>query len=245
MSLYHFTRISQNAKTGPIPVVTASKDTCPSDCPLMDKGCYANNGPLNIHWKRLDSKGLEFDQLLTHIRKLPKGTVWRYAQAGDLPNDPAQVVELAKASRATKMIVYTHKRDLELYKSLQSYNVFVNLSASTIEEADQLSKTDLPVTVVLPHEMGRQPGETLREYRNRVGGNLRFKTPSGRPVAVCPATYLETNCAMCQVCATPRVGGTIIGFPAHGSRKRSMDSVVGSYAWTRSFLRPSPTSVRI
>jgi hypothetical protein len=57
--------------------------------------------------------------------------------------------------------------------------------------------------------------------------------------------YLDTNCATCQVCASPRVGGTIIGFPAHGSRKRSMDSVVGSYIWTRSFLRSSPTSVRI
>jgi hypothetical protein len=53
MSNYHFTRKSQNRKTGPIPTTVTSADTCPDACPLKAKGCYAKGGPLAMHWRAL------------------------------------------------------------------------------------------------------------------------------------------------------------------------------------------------
>lgn len=242
MSKFHFTRVSSNVKTGPIPVVTASKDTCPDSCTLKDAGCYADYGPLGLFWKKVTSKGgLTFDQLLGQIKTLPKGQLWRYAQAGDLPNDKADVVRLAKASVGKPVIAYTHKRDFELIRHLRTYGMHVNLSASDLQEADILAEEGLPVTVVLPSEMGRQKDETLREYRDRLDGKLRFSTPAGNRVAICPATYLETNCASCQACVRPRPGGTIIGFPAHGSGKRRIDARLATVSgesskWSQSIV---------
>ena len=38
-----------NSKTA-IPTTTSSKETCPSTCPLKDKGCYAKYSFLGKHW---------------------------------------------------------------------------------------------------------------------------------------------------------------------------------------------------
>ena len=50
----HLTLRSANAKTGPIPVSTSSIQTCPPSCLLKEAGCYANSGPLAIHWKAVN-----------------------------------------------------------------------------------------------------------------------------------------------------------------------------------------------
>lgn len=203
----------------------------------MGSTCYAELGPLALLWDRISKgDGLTFSELLKKIRRLRRGTLWRYGQAGDLPNSEAETLELAKAAQHTKVIVYSHKRQFELFRKLQDYGVYVNLSASSETEADNLAKTGFPVTVVLPSWMGRDTAaESLKAYRNRMGGKFSFVTEAGNKIAICPATYLDTNCADCMACVKPRPGGTIIGFPAHGSRKRSFDSKcdVRSKLWNR------------
>ena len=47
---FHLSRISTNVKTGPIPVSTGSRATCPDTCPFKANGCYADNHGLNFHW---------------------------------------------------------------------------------------------------------------------------------------------------------------------------------------------------
>ena len=49
----HITPRSGNAKTGPIPVTTTERASCPSTCPFYDKGCYAKSGPLALHWRKV------------------------------------------------------------------------------------------------------------------------------------------------------------------------------------------------
>ena len=85
---------SRNRKTGPIPVVTASKDTCPATCPLRGAGCYAEHGPLALQWEKCR---LTLDELCQRIRRLPKRQLWRYGQAGDLP---ASMEEIEKSARS-------------------------------------------------------------------------------------------------------------------------------------------------
>jgi hypothetical protein len=113
---YYFTRVSSNRKTGPMPVVTASKKTCPTSCPLQDNGCYAEAGPIAIRWRAVTSgsKGISFADLCRRIRRLPRGQIWRYGQAGDLPGegdeiDGEQLGELAAANARRPAIVFTHK----------------------------------------------------------------------------------------------------------------------------------------
>jgi hypothetical protein len=199
--LYHFTRVSSNRKTGPMPVVTSSKKTCPTSCPLQDNGCYAEAGPLAILWKEVTSgrRGISFAELCRKIRRLPRGQTWRYGQAGD-----AKLGHLRAAA---------------------DKGLHINLSADSLAEADELSKTGLSVVTILSSEYGRNHQETLAAYRTRRKA-LPNHTPGGLRVAVCPATYLlDVTCVECQVCSGPRPNGTVMGFPAHANKAASVDAV--------------------
>jgi hypothetical protein len=47
---YHLTLESGNAKTGPIPVSTTDRASCPPTCPFYDKGCYGAATPRADLW---------------------------------------------------------------------------------------------------------------------------------------------------------------------------------------------------
>src|SRR6202040_1216441 len=52
-----------------------------------------------------------------------------------------------------------------------------------------------------------------RRMRDRIA-HLPVRTPAGRRIAICPATYTAATCKSCGACAKPREA--VIGFPAHG-----------------------------
>jgi hypothetical protein len=209
----HLTLKSSNSKTGPIPVSTTSADTCPDTCPLKGNGCYAESGPLAIHWRKVSSgeRGASWEQYCDQVEHLPAGTVWRHAQAGDLPHndgiiDRQKLIRLARANKGKLAIAYTHHvPDIENTASLRlaaRLGFTVNLSANSLGHADQLFRKYLPVTVVLP--AGHKAKVTY--------------TPAGNKVITCPAETVGTTCQACKLCAkTER--NYIIGFPAHGSGK--------------------------
>jgi hypothetical protein len=216
---FGFTRVSRNRKVGPLPVVTASKDTCPDTCPLIGAGCYAEGGPLALVWKKVS---LSLEQLCGHIRKLPRTQMWRYGQAGDLPEDPKAMEKLIIANASRPVICYTHRRDLEMVRGATARGFHVNVSADSLEEADEFAKQGVSVVVTLPSRYGRSKDESLTDYKIRTKSFPR-RTASGVKVAVCPATYHEVTCADCGVCSTTRRNGTIVGFPAHGNRRSMLD----------------------
>lgn len=217
------TKISRNRKLGPIPSVIASADTCPTDCILRGRGCYAELGPLSMHWKKANDNGMSFDPFLREIRRLPKRQLWRYGTAGDLPPDRASLLRLAAANQNRPVLVYTHGRDYDGYREANALGFHVNLSADSLADADRLAETGLSVVVTLPSYFARKPKESLTSFRSRLGGRLKRFTPQGRSVFICPAVYTETTCLDCQLCSKPRRGGAIVGFPAHGSRQALID----------------------
>lgn len=233
---YYLTKVSRNSKTGPIPVSTSSRRTCPPSCPLLRNGCYAEGGPIRIHWDQISSgeRGMPFEEFLQEIRKLPRNQLWRYGQAGDLPGegdaiDREALAELARANRSRPVIAFTHKPptsyNMGALREARTLGFQVNLSADDLKEADDLADTGFPVVVVLPPEMGRKTvrgkwAETLSEYRSRLKGH-RLETPKGRKIAVCPAQYTDTQCSDCRVCSHSRKG-VIIGFPAHGNKRNKI-----------------------
>lgn len=221
MHTYHLTRVSGNTKTGPIPVTTSSKSTCPSTCPLKGRGCYAEYGPLALHWKQVSTgpRGITLDELCDKIRQLPKRQLWRWAQAGDLPGDgrliDAAAMELlieANAGRAG--FGYTHydariPHNAALIRRANDAGFVINLSADNLRQADELAGLRIaPVACVLPIEQ-RTP----------------MRTPEGRHVSVCPATVRDDiSCASCGICAVPG-HKAIIGFPAHGTGAKKAQDV--------------------
>lgn len=217
---YHFTRISRNAKTGPMAVTTTSANTCPPNCGLRRNGCYAESGPLAIHWRAVSegSRGSTFDELLQEISTLRRRALWRHNQAGDLtPSSPGVIdagllLRLARANRGLRGFTYTHYPPTPTNgAAIQQANQLgftVNLSAQTLAEADSHASLGIaPVVVVLPQG-------TIKPVR----------TPAGRQVVVCPAGLGNIDCLNCGICQQ-RDRSVIMGFPAHGVGAKRVEAI--------------------
>jgi len=215
-----FTRVSKNAKTGPIPVTTTQADSCPPSCGMF-AACYAKSGPLAMFWRKVNdaSAGLAWPEFLAQVASLPLGQLWRHNQAGDLPGigdaiDAPALAEIVSANAGKRGFTYTHKpmgsaANRRAVADANRGGFTVNLSADTLADADRLASLGIgPVVVVLPSD---QVTATT--------------TPEGRKVAICPATIADNvTCASCGICAL-RDRKSIIGFPAHGTSKRKASAI--------------------
>ena len=231
------TRISSNVKTGPIPVSTSSKATCPDACPFKAGGCYAKGGPLNIHWEKvtIGERGVSFDDFCGAVSKLPKGQLWRHLQAGDLDGEnnfinPESLEKLTKANKGRKGFCYTHKpilnesvsgdlseseKDLlvesnrNAIKKANDNGFTINLSGNNFDHADKLKALNIgPVVVVMPSD-----------------NTVNTVTPNGNKVVICPATYKDdVTCASCGLCQKGN-RSVIVGFPAHGNGKKKVNEI--------------------
>jgi hypothetical protein len=213
---------SSNKKTGPIPVSTTTRDSCPDTCPFKKDGCYADGGPLAIHWNHVTAKtrGTNWSTFCKKIESLPSGQLWRHNQAGDLPVLQSRKTNLAlglldkliNANRGKRGFTYTHhsmkyKGNRHSVKHCNDSGFTVNLSANSIDEVDSLVSLDIgPVVVTIPEGLPRT-----------------MKTAKGVKIIQCPATYKDdTTCETCKLCAIP-TRKTVIAFPFHGSKKRSLN----------------------
>lgn len=217
---YHLVRVSRNRKTGPIPVTTTSANSCPPTCSFKANGCYAESGPLAIHWNAVSRgrRGSSFDELLQEITTLRRHALWRHNQAGDLTPEAPGVIDarlltrLAMANRGRRGFTYTHYLPTAVNQiailSANRLGFTVNLSAESLAQADAYADLGIaPVVVVL-----------------RQGATKSTRTPAGRQVIVCPASTGNSDCLNCGICQQ-RDRAAIIGFPAHGSGASRVQAV--------------------
>ena len=223
-TIVHITPKSSNKKTGPIPVTITSDNSCPSVCPLRDQGCYAQSGPLAIHWRKTSAgeRGNDWDNLLDTVKAFPEGQLWRHNQAGDLPHtdqviDAAAVAALVDANVGRRGFTYTHhdmavEGNLDVVKAANAGGFAVNLSANSLEHADEL--------------LALEAGPVVTVISEFTDSNVSY-TPNGARVITCPATYRDdVSCASCKLCAkTDR--SVVIGFPLHGARRRTAARALG------------------
>jgi hypothetical protein len=195
---YHFTRISRNAKTGPIPVTTTSANSCPPGCSLKGNGCYAESGPLALHWRAVSDgqRGGSFDELLQDISTI----------------DVRLLTRLAIVNRGRRGFTYTHYPPTSgngaAIQRANELGFTVNLSAQTLAQADGYSDLGIaPVVVILPASTDKPA-----------------RTPAGRHVVVCPASLGSTDCLNCGICQQ-RDRSAIVGFPAHGAGAKKVQAV--------------------
>jgi hypothetical protein len=244
LMIVQFIAVSQNAKTGPIPASIVERASCWPGCALFANGCYAETGALALHWNRV-SRGLaggSWSEFCAKVAALRPGRLWRYAQAGDLPGQGAEIdgkllEELVAANTRKKVIAFTHKpvlgndpvavKNRRLIDAAVKAGFTINLSADNAAHADKLAELGIaPVVTVLGRDHARRAvrhrfkrrrdewAETIGEWRDRTASLPRY-TPAGRRIAICPATYSDATCKTCGGCA--RVRDAVIGFPAHGA----------------------------
>lgn len=239
---FNFVPRSANYKLGPMPTTFGPRSTCPSTCPLKGKGCYGSEGPMNLIWGRVDNRvtGAKWDIFLKRIQdEVERGRIWRYATVGDLPNvrenviDVNRLQQLVNINRGRMGYTYSHypiekkpgvtekmaEHNRKAVRMANDGGFIINISANSMEEADRLSSFGLPVVTLL----------------KRGSVQKVFKTPEGRHGIICPAQTQETmTCLKCKLCArqerasnapgTP--GNPIIGFEAHGSRVRMVETMI-------------------
>lgn len=208
---------SQNRKLGGIPCSITSAETCPPTCGLFGKGCYAEFSYLRSHWARTSSEGLNWRAFCREVSALPEGQLWRHNEAGDLPGAGVRITgmlldDLVRANKGRRGFTFTHKPmtavNRELVRKANAAGFVINLSADSLEQADQLAELGVgPVAVVLSSSAPE-----------------RSKTPAGRTVVTCLAETRGLTCASCQLCAVGE-RKSVVGFRAHGQLKRSVNQL--------------------
>jgi hypothetical protein len=191
---------------------------------------------LALHWRAVtnETRGTYWQSFIRQIHELPQGQLWRHNQAGDLPGknekiDRDKLIDLTLANLGKRGFTYTHKpptpENLDAIRGANTLGFTINLSANNLDHADRLVKTGLPVVVVLPEEDV--------DKRNQF-------TPAGHRVVTCPATRSKRiNCSTCGLCQKKN-RGFIIGFPAHGARKKQLSNFVRQVSQTTH--QPQPTT---
>ena len=215
---YHLSRLSANKKLGGLPASTQSTSTCPHRCSLKLNGCYAEFSNLATHWRAVSegTRGVSLDEFCKQVKLLPRGQLWRFGQAGDLPGDGVTVDrgdlnKLVSANRGRSGFGFTHydpALNADAIRHANANGFTVNLSAETLAEADEFAALGVgPVVVLLPQD-----------------AKDNFKTEAGNTVVVCPASLTEATCAICGACSVA-TRKSIIGFPAHGPGKTKAQKV--------------------
>lgn len=233
MTLYHIAKKSGNKKTGPIPVTTTDRKSCPTGCVHYRTTCYAEDDRWG-NWRLVGhpkgtavegtsklGRGLTLPEFLADLESLPLGTgKIRHNQAGDLPHLQGHILGAdvrkisSTMSRFPDAWTYTHHNpeigaNLSIIQDATWLGLTVNMSADTLMEADRYRELNLPTTLVVP------------EHHPRVSS-----TPAGHKIVVCPEqTKHVPNCKACpsnRWCASSD-RKFIIGFRAHGKKKEAIN----------------------
>jgi hypothetical protein len=187
---------------------------------LKSKGCYAEGGPLAIHWGKVSNRerGTDWSTFCSSIARLPKGQLWRYGQAGDLPGndekiDGNKLKMLVKVNKRKRGFAYTHKpltpKNVNLIHAANEQGFTINVSAnSPMEATELLSEHNLPTVTVLPID----------------APNVQHL--DGFKIVACPAEKSDkVNCSNCALCADSK-RDYIIGFRAHGSQAKKVENLI-------------------
>lgn len=206
MNTFAFTRISGNKKTGPMPVTRTDMQSCPPSCGAF-AGCYAKSGPSMIHWSKLNKGGLSIDDLAAKIRELPRNTLWRLNESGDLPGigesiDIDSLIKIVQANKGKMGFTYTHKKqDIPAIVKANKLGFTINVSCDTADEVSKYHALGLPVVAI-----SNNPDKV--EY---IGGVKSVR---------CPAEYNDkVQCVSCKLCQNAK-RDYAIKFTPHGTMKK-------------------------
>lgn len=229
---YHLTKKSSNAKTGPIAVSTTSRDSCSPSCPLLGNGCYAETGPLKLHWDIVSDgawhdkpRGTDLESFVNQLRTLPEGSCFRHNQAGDLPHQNGiinyhalKLITNAVAERKLVAWTYTH-HNVDEFNLINRLRVAVatkkgftiNVSAHSQQHAIDVYRQGMPAVCIVPKDT---------QVNTWCTDSVRF--------VVCPAqTKQNLTCQECKLCANAD-RTCVVAFKAHGTQAKKVEQTISA-----------------
>jgi hypothetical protein len=210
------TEISRNKKTGLAAVTYAPIQTCPKDCPFIDKGCYAKYGPLGMITKRIESKDAkkalaeeEAEKILAMSGRLPL----RLHIVGDCATKEAARILSRAAEEYAKRFnkpVWTYTHAWKRVPREAWGNVSVLASCETMEEVEKAY---------------------LRGYAAAIVSDATKRTKQGAFYVVPCMNQADkkTKCVDCGLCFDDkrlRQSWTVISFKPHGTCKKDVSRIV-------------------
>lgn len=193
--------------------------TCPKDCALLNAGCYAQQGNVNIHQRRAGDRETDF---AAWADGLPDGSLIRWNVSGDVVGDDGEsyrdaireahearpwAPEVGRFGVGLKGWLYTHAwRDSAVIAWRDTLPPNVRVVASV----------DSPDDIRSAQSLGWQTVATVTPTADGQG----FSDPEARETKSvglpCPAQRLDIGCADCMACSRDGV----VVFAAHGPASR-------------------------
>ena len=182
--------------------------TCPSDCPLLGNGCYAEHGHVAMQQRGRHSNddGAIF---LRELDRLPEGAIVRLHVSGDVMlSDEVDeryldaLIEGAKRRPDVTMFGYTHAwRRIDRQRFDFPANLALNASCDTPADVDEAAARGWPTTTVVPSDTAwKRQGATV----------------------VCPQQTVGLSCYDCRLCMNAE-RPLAVAFKAHGTRTKKVD----------------------
>jgi len=215
---------SDNSKTGPIAnTYVPIANTCPRTCPFLDRGCYAQSGPMALHNARLEARArgasaLEVAQAeAVGVDALPADRPLRLHVVGDARTDAAARVLSDATARyiirgGQPVFTYTHAWRTVARESWGPVSVLA--SCENVPAAKQASERGYAAAVVVK--------------AHPVDG--RAYEQDGMKVIPCPEQTRGISCSSCRLCFDAnklRDRSAVIAFAPHGSKAKRVQEIVG------------------
>ena len=181
--------------------------SCPSDCKLLDAGCYAQVANVGLHQRRA---GVSRFDPVAWAATLPKGSLIRWNVSGDVVGPDGEAYRAAMLETHTKRPdligwTYTHAwRRPDVAAWARTLPVNLRCVASLDDVSDRARAHALGFETVA-HVVSTEDGKSYSDSEARDARRLGS--------LACPAQRVDIGCADCLACMRP---GSV-AFAAHGS----------------------------
>ena len=204
----HVVLKSRNSKVGPMATTYRTQVSCPTTCPLLDNGCYANGRIFGIP-KALGRDDVSAVLALAET-PLPHGI--RFNVSGDFLDakgkpDKRYIAACNKVARAhpdALKIAYTHAWRV---LSPAMFDFPVNASCETVEDVEKAVAAGWQAVIV-----NGEDGSMIGEKR----------------VLTCLAETKNLSCADCGLCGQDVRTRPVVSFTAHGGGKQLATKAVAA-----------------
>lgn len=216
---------SNNDKTGPVSATWVAQNSCPSSCPHMGAGCYAETGKAGFTTSRVNRAAGDHPELtpaeIAQIEAAGIDTLTgkrdlRLHVVGDARTDKAAQILAAAADRyiarghakgkTVRVWTYTHARDT---KRASWGRISVLRSCETLHHVKAAHAAGYAAAIVIP--------EHVHDTAFKNGGFTFIPCPQ--------QTGRAANCQACGLCMQDtklHAAKRVIVFAAHGLAKRKM-----------------------
>lgn len=219
-----------NRKLGNVNYVYGPEENCADSCPFKAAGCYAKNRPMVWVWDKITAgkhkRSVNWNQLLSKVRAIPRGDRLRFWVAGDFPQrrngvDVTAATALCNAAHGKKAWAYTHHHPKKNERggwagTIRHYvgrGLTINISCERQEHLDEYMSQGLPCVIAVP---------------STTNPRKQWRTPGGHRVRVCPNQIDKTiQCDKCMLCYQ-RPSDMAIAFIAHGTRYKAADAAIAA-----------------